>query len=256
MNIVRNTSELESAQRLMYDRLADFLVENLDLIHASVILEAGCGGGRLTMPFVEKVMRIKQKCKIIAFDISSGPYLGRLNLLKEKVRGMRFERVITTIEGDVKNMEAIDEESVDLIISNELFCDLDRQGLEMALKEFFRILKPNGQMAHGVLSPVPENEAQKLLIEADSYSLEKMEPKPSWFSPPSDEVAALMQKIGFRKIVMKYFEPNLKLGFKAALEQLNQWNTDPAFVQRRRKDIQKHGLEFPMEYVIFCEKPS
>ena len=148
----------------MYDRLADFLVENLDLIRASVILEAGCGSGQLTLPFAEKVVKIKQKCKIIAFDISSGPYMGRLDLLKEKVRERRLERVVTAIEGDVRNMEAIDEESVDLIISNELFCDLDRQGLGMALKEFFRILKADGQMAHGMLSPVPENEVLEFKI--------------------------------------------------------------------------------------------
>ena len=256
MSTIRDESELSFVQKSMYDRLADLLVENLDLSRVSIILEAGCGSGQLTMPFAEKVVRVKRGCKIIAFDISSGPYRGRLNLLKGKVKEKGLEGVIVAVEGDVRNMRAVDDESVDLIISNELFCDLDRRGLEMALNEFFRVLKHGGQMAHGVLSPVPQNKAQRLLIEADSYSLEKLEPKPGWFSPSSDEVAALMHNIGFRKIAVKYFEPNLRLRFKAALEQLKQWNTDPAFIRKRRKDLQEHGLEFPMEYEIFCENPS
>jgi ubiquinone/menaquinone biosynthesis C-methylase UbiE len=252
---MRDESELSFAQKSIYDRLADFLVENLDFSRVSIILEAGCGSGQLTIPFAEKVMRVKRGCKIIAFDISSGPYKGRLNLLKGKVKENGLDEVIVAVEGDVRNMRAIDDESVDLTISNELFCDLDRRGLEMALNEFFRVLKHGGQMAHGVLSPIPQNKPQRFLIEADSYSLEKLEPKPSWFSPSSDEVAALMHKTGFRKIVVRYFEPNLRLSFRAALEQLKHWKTDPAFIRRRRKDLREHGLEFPMEYIIFCEKP-
>ncbi|MDI6690475.1 MAG: class I SAM-dependent methyltransferase [Candidatus Bathyarchaeota archaeon] len=103
-------------------------------------------------------------------------------------------------------MKAMDDESVDLIISNELFCDLDRKGLKNALKEFYRILKHNGQMAHGELNPVAENVAQRLVIEADSFSMETLTQKYEWFSPFSDEVVVLMHRMGFKDITGKYFE--------------------------------------------------
>jgi hypothetical protein len=38
---------------MMYERLAAFLLENLVFDDVSVILEAGCGGGQLTIPFVK-----------------------------------------------------------------------------------------------------------------------------------------------------------------------------------------------------------
>jgi len=148
----------------------------------------------------------------------------------------------------------LEDESVDLIISNELFCDLDRNGLERAIKEFYRILKPNGQMAHGELNPAAENEAQRLLIEANAYSLETAQPKPEWFSPFSDEVAALMHKIGFKNIRVEYFETNVKMNFNKSIENLKEWKTDPAFIERHLNDLKGYGMEFPMEHVIFCQK--
>lgn len=246
--------KLESAFRLMYERLASFLVQNLDFKKILIILEAGCGRGQLTIPFVKKVMEIKESFKVIAFDISTGPYERDLDILKGKIGKERLQRFIMPVRGDVRNMEAVDDESVDLIISNELLCDLDRKGLERALQEFYRILRPNGQMAHGELIPIPENDAQRLLIEADTHSLKTSLPKPDWFSPFSDEVAALMHETGFKNITVKYFETNVKIGFTKAIEKLKKWNTDTAFIKRHLQDIKRHGLELPMEHIIFCKK--
>jgi len=67
---------------MMYERLAAFLLENLVFDDVSVIVEAGCGGGQLTMPFVKGVSKIKKDFKVIAFDISAGPYEGDLEILK------------------------------------------------------------------------------------------------------------------------------------------------------------------------------
>jgi len=245
---------MERALRLMYERLAEFMIENLDLTRVSAILEAGCGSGQLTLPFLNKIKKIKENFRYIAFDISAGPYEGDLEILTEKVQKERLKKLIVPIKGDVRNMKAIEDESIDLIISNELFCELNRDSLEKTLKEFYRILRQDGQMAHGELNPIPENDAQRLVIEANAYSLETMQPKPEWFSPFSDEVAALMHKIGFKNIRVKYFETNVKMDYETAIKKLKEWKTDPAFIQRRLNDIKRHGLEYPMEHVIFCEK--
>ena len=238
----------------MYNRLANFLVINIDFSGVSVILEAGCGSGNLTVPFAKSVMKILKEFRIIALDVAAGPYKGTLDILRERVRKENLEEFIEIVEGDVRSMSNIADESIDLIISNELFCDLDREGLEKALKEFYRVLKPNGQMAHGELIPVPENPAQKLLIEADSYSMETLTPKYEWFSPFSDEVAVLMHKIGFKNITVKYFETNVHLSFNYAVKQLREWNINPTFIKKHMNDLKKYGLEFPMEHIIFCKK--
>ncbi len=237
----------------MYERLAHFLVENLCLKEVSVILEAGCGSGQLTIPFLGKMMEVKKSFKLVALDLSAKPYKGDLRVLWEKTEKNRFGCLVSPVRGDARNI-GLQNESVDLIVSNELLCDLDKKGLESALREFHRILKPARQMVHGELVPVPESEAQKLLIEADAHSLETSLPKPGWFSPFSDEVASLMHKTGFENIAVKYFETGVKMDSSKAIEKLKGWNIDPIFIERRSQDIEKHGLELPMEHVIFCEK--
>jgi len=251
MKMVRELAELESARKLMYGRLADFMLQNIDISRVSTVLEAGCGRGSLTVHLAE---RIGERCKIIAFDIFEGPYRGDLENLRKTVQKMGLENIIKIVKGDVRNMKGINNETVDLILSNELFCDLDRQGLQRALQEFYRILKPKRQMVHGELIPAAENRAQELVIEANSYSLETMVPRPEWFSPTADEVVALMHKMGFTEFLVKYFKTNLRLGFDVALNVLKEWNTDPDFIVRHEKELRRYGLEFPMEHVIFSEK--
>lgn len=230
------------------------MVKNIDFREVSVILEAGCGSGQLTIPFAKKVMAILEEFKIIAFDVSIGPYRGALKVLREQIKREGLEKFVIPLKGDVRNMKTMDKKSVDLIISNELLCDLNRKRLEKTLKEFYRVLKPNGQMAHGEFNPVAENAAQKLLIEADSYSMETLTRRYEWFSPFSDEVAALMHKIGFKDITVKYFETNVHLPFNDAVKQLEEWKVSPTFIEKRMKELKKYGLEFPMEHIIFCKK--
>lgn len=239
--------------KMMYERLTDFLLENLVFDEVSVILEAGCGSGQLTIPLIKRVGKIKENFKIIAFDISAGPYKGDLDILEERIQKEGLESFVSIVNGDVRNMKEIADESIDLIISNELFCDLNKIGLEKALREFYRILKVGGRMAHGELSPIPENEAQKLLIKANSYSLESLKPKPKWFSPFSDEIAALLHKIGFKDIIVKYFESNVKMSYKEAIAYLKGW-VKKDFIKTHQKQLKKHGIEYPIEHVIFCKK--
>jgi len=245
---------LEKAVELMYERLAVFLVENLDFERVSTILEAGCGSGQLTIPFVRKLRKVKQGFRVIALDLSAGPYKGHLDVLKTRVRKEGLERFITPVNADVRNMDVIGDESVDLVVSNETLCELDRDGLERALREFYRVLKPDRQMVHGELMQAFENDAQRLLIEANLHSLETSLPRPPWVSPFSDEVAAFLHKIGFKDIAVRYFETNVKMGFNAALKKLKQWHIDPVFVKEHLQDIKRYGLEYPMEHLIFCRK--
>ena len=240
---------------MMYERLATFLVENLNFENVSTILEVGCGSGQLTIPFVRKIMLIKTSFKVMALDLSAGLYRGDLDILKSRLGKERLEALITPMNADVRNMDVIEDESVDLVVSNETLCELDRNGLEMALREFYRVLKSGGQMVHGELIQAFENDAQRLMIEANLHSLETSLPRPEWVSPFSDEVAARLHKIGFKDITVRYFETNLKFwGLNVVLSKLRQWHVDPVFVKEHLQDIERYGLEYPMEHLIFCRK--
>jgi ubiquinone/menaquinone biosynthesis C-methylase UbiE len=246
---------LEKAVKNMYERLAVFVVGNMDFEKVSTILEVGCGSGQLTLPFVRQVMRVKPSFRVIALDLSVGPYRGHLEILKTRLHEEGLEELVVPLNADVRNMNALADESVDLVISNETLCELDRNGLEKALREFCRVLKFGGQMMHGELIQAFENEAQKLMVEANLHSLETSLPRPEWVSPFSDDVAALLHKIGFKDIKVRYFETDVIFrDFNVALRKLRQWHVDPAFIKERTKDIRRYGLEYPMEHLIFCRK--
>lgn len=252
--IITDIKDFEVAKRKWYDRLASFMISLVDFSGIRAILEVGCGQGDLTIPFIKKLGANYEK--VIAFDSSVGPYAGDLEVLTERIKAEGLEANIEVKQGDCRNMKAINDESFDLIVSNELFCDLDKVGLEKALKELYRVLKTGGQMIHGELIPVATNKAQELLIEADlNYSLESTTPKgDGWFSPTVDYVAAIMHKTGFWNIHAHYLKTDLILSYDVAAKQLRHWQIDTRFIDENYRDLQRFGIEFPMEHIIVCEK--
>jgi ubiquinone/menaquinone biosynthesis C-methylase UbiE len=83
MRTATKVDALEAAKKEWYERLTDFMVGLANLKHVEIILEAGCGSGRLTMPLMEK---LDGKCKIVAYDLSAGPYKGDLEILRARIR--------------------------------------------------------------------------------------------------------------------------------------------------------------------------
>jgi len=246
--------EMNRPLKQMYERLARFLADRLNIEAGSVILEAGCGSGQLTIPFAKKILETTKEFRILALDSHSGPYRGDLEVLRTAIVEEGLDELVTPLTEDVRRMNEVQTESIDVIVSNELFCDLDHMGLEKTLREFYRVLNPRGQMAHGNLSPVAETPAQKLLIEGDSHSLETSTPKPGWFSPPTDEVVALLHGLNFRNITAVYFETNVRFGFDEAVDQLRKWTVDPRFIEDHIDELRRYGVEFPIEPFIFCTR--
>src|SRR5436309_8190626 len=140
--VAKSTSELSKAWTKYYDRLAAHFVKQIGQRRFNVILEAGCGKGQLTIPLLG---RLPRNVKMIAVDSSKGPYSGWLKELTQKLRTARLERRVHTIKSDARRIKDIEDASVDVVVSNELLCDLpyDSQ-LENALAEFYRILRPGG----------------------------------------------------------------------------------------------------------------
>lgn len=249
---ISEASQLEAAKKRMYERLANFIIKKLDIDRVDIAFEAGCGSGQLTISIAKKISGTR---KLIAYDSWSGPYQRDLGVLRCSLASEGLTDKVKIIKGNVKQIGIVDEK-VDLIFSNELFCDLDRNSSELTLKEFHRILKRGGQMVHAELDPKAENKAQELLIKADlHYSLEPLPFEGErWFSPTVDELSTLVHKNGFRNIQVGYFETNLKLGYEATVEQLKRWKIDMVFVKEHRNELKKCGIEYPKEHVIKCVK--
>ncbi|MFX1286293.1 MAG: class I SAM-dependent methyltransferase [Promethearchaeota archaeon] len=247
--------KLKPTVELMYNRLAEFILNEIELTENMTILEGGCGRGQLTIPLINLIEKKIHNYQYFAVDLSSGPYEHALDSLREKIAIKEWDTRIEVLEGDVTAINGVTDEFFSLILSNELFCDLGRMGLNKALSEFYRILKSNGQMCHSELIPFPANYPQELFIKADSYSIETVTSEYEWFSPCADEVIALMYKTGFREFKVKYFETNIKLAFNDALEELKGWHIDEGFIHTYENELKEHGIEYPLSHVIYCRKP-
>lgn len=237
--VLRRKEDIASAVAVYYSRLAAFMVDLVDITGSEIVLEAGCGNGSLTVP----LHSLLEPFLYICYDLYAGVYEPWLHTIQKKG--------IPLVKGDVKNISLLPE-SVDLIVSNELLCELTRKDTKRAVNEFYRVLKKGGTFVHGVLSPYPENRAQELVVLADTYSAEPCNKE--WFSPPADVLAGMLHKAGFFTIKILYFDELLRFEGEAAFEQIRMWETDPTFLEKYADEVREYGLEYPMEQVVYCCK--
>ena len=236
----RNPQDLERAWSLYYTRLAEHFAFKIDKRKLSVVLEAGCGKGQLTIPLARMM---PEKVKMIAVDSSRGPYKGWLGELEERLEDEGLGERVRVIKADVRRrIKGVLEGSVDLVVSNELLCDLpyDRE-LENALREFRRILRPNGLMIHGEWSSFPAVEPQSFLVKH----------WPSW-SP--DQLFPIMRKWGFHGFEASYFDTTIHFGYENAVGELRAWGADGRFLKHHEGILKHEGLDLPFEHVIRSQK--
>lgn len=232
-------SHLSKAWKRYYDKLAAHFVEQIGRRRFKVILEAGCGKGQLTIPLLR---RLPKNIKMIAIDSSEGPYTGWLKELSQELRTAGLEKRVQLIKSDVRKIKGVKDSSVDIVVSNELLCDLpfDSQ-LEKALREFYRILRPGGFMIHGEWSSSPAAEPQAFLVE-------------HWPSWTPDQLFSIMRKKGFHKFQVTYFGTTIQFGYQNALDELRTWGATETFLKRNDKMLKREGIELPYEHVVQCEK--
>jgi ubiquinone/menaquinone biosynthesis C-methylase UbiE len=237
--IARNPSDLSTAWTKYYDLLAAHFVEQIGRRKFRVILEAGCGKGQLTLPLLR---RLPRGVKIIAIDSSKGPYAGWLKELSQKLRTGGLEKRVRLFKSDARRIRGIEDECVDVIVSNELLCDLpyDSQ-LEKALTEFYRILRPGGFMIHGEWSSSPAAEPQTFLVK-------------HWPSWTPDQLFSIMRKKRFHKFQVTYFGTTIQFGYQNALDELRTWGATETFLKLNDKMLKRDGVELPYEHVVQCEK--
>jgi len=237
--IASSPKDLETARTRYYDRLATHFMEQIGRRRSRVILEAGCGKGQLTIPLISKLPR---NVKMIAIDSSAGPYAGWLKELAKKLRMNGFEKRVRLIRSDARRIKGVGDESVDVVVSNELLCDLPYDPeLEEALGEFYRILRSGGFMIHGEWSSSPAVEPQAFLVE-------------HWPSWTPDQLFAIMRKSGFHDFQVSYFGTTIHFGYENAVEELRGWGANETFLKRYDKLLKRDGIELPFEHIVQCQK--
>jgi ubiquinone/menaquinone biosynthesis C-methylase UbiE len=237
--VAESPSDLSKAWTGYYDRLADHFIELIGQRRFQVILEAGCGKGQLTIPLLR---RLPPKVQLIAIDSSKGPYKGWLTELGRKLRTAGLERRVQAIKSDARRIRGIEDATIDIVVSNELLCDLpDDFQLEKALSEFYRILQPGGLMIHGEWSSAPAAEPQAFLVK-------------HWPSWTPDQLFSIMRKRGFRKFQVTYFGTTIRFGYANAVEELRTWGASETFLRRNNEMLRREGIELPYEHMIRCEK--
>jgi len=231
--------QLVGAWAKYYDRLAGHFLSQIGQRKFRTILEAGCGKGQLTIPLLR---RVPNRVEMIAVDSSRGPYSGWLDELGKALRKTELGKRVRLIRSDAKRIRGVEDESVDIIVSNELLCDLpyDSQ-LEKALGEFYRILRPRGLMIHGEWSSSPAVEPQAFLVK-------------HWPSWTPDQLFAIMRRVGFDKFQVTYFGTTIHFGYVNAIQELRGWGATETLLKRYDKLLKRKGIELPFEHVVQCQK--
>lgn len=118
-----------------------FLWDGIDL-HGKVVLEGGTSWGNTTRIIAEKVIANRWVTELISVDIDDSHF----DEIEKDIKNY-FKKLILR-QGDLSNLEFIPSESIDIIICNYTLSSVEQFPLRVmkALKEFYRVLKPEGQL--------------------------------------------------------------------------------------------------------------
>ncbi len=155
------------------------LLERLELKPGQMVLDAGCGTGRL-VPFISG--KIGPEGKLIAVDVSS-------NMLKIARQKFNFHNVVF-IQADVCELDAA--ELFDRVICLCLFPHLPDK--ERGLRAFKNYLKPDGQL---IIAHTASRE------EVNSYHARLPEPICYDQLPDRNQMINLLQKTGFKLLELE-----------------------------------------------------
>lgn len=231
--------DIPSAYSKYYSRLADEFINLIKPLHPSTVLEAGVGQGQLTLPLLRK---LPAKTKVIGVDASRGAYAGWVDELAFKAKKAGIRNRIRLVKADVRSIRSIRRASVDVIVSNELICDLSQERqLMRAFQEFHRLLRPGGKMIHGEWTSQAEDKIQGLTVK-------------HWPTWNPDQIFSQLEQVGFRDIRATYFDTTINFGDQAAINELLTWGASPNMIRKNSRAIKKNGIRLPFEHIIDCRR--
>jgi len=136
-----------------YQELLDAIISTLEIKEGNIILDAGCGTGNLAMKMKEK------GAKVIGIDICAEA-LDRYHKKQPKA-----EKIIHDLEETLP----FPDNYFDKLALNNVIYTLDKHKREIIFKEFYRVLKPGGN----IVAANPRKEMKSYIIYVDAVKKNK-----------------------------------------------------------------------------------
>jgi cyclopropane fatty-acyl-phospholipid synthase-like methyltransferase len=208
----------------------------------STVLELGCGKGQLTIPLAGVL-----KSNIIAVDSSKES----LRLLKRSLEKVNLEKKVTTVEGDLRNLE-LENGSVDGVVSNFFFGWVSENDAKRVVRNTTAALKNGSIMLHSDFLPLAHNPARSVAVD-QGRAKNNSDPSVRWWEP--GELCNLLVDSGLEDVRIRFFDWKILFDYENSLEQLKRWGATREFIKSRESELRDHGLELPRSFIITARKP-
>jgi len=250
MRLIKKSFEIENALSEYHTDLASTIFREVEENSFTRIVEIGSGSGTFTMPLLEVLGNSFET--LFCIDSYTGPYKHDKKTLQSKLVDRNFGSKVKVIEKDIRDLGTV-AKNVDLIIGHEVLCDLNSELVEQVMATCYNSLNNDGMFIHSEFSPFALNRAEELLHKINDSSEDPIS-NTTWFSPSADELGGIAYKVGFRSINVSYQKILIKFMKNAAFEMVGRWKTKDEFLQNYSEEIEKIGIEYPMEQILYCIK--
>jgi SAM-dependent methyltransferase len=257
----------------------EYFWKDVDL-NGKVVLDAGTGLGLTTCEIARLIYQEKQRGKIISVDVDPEAFEQARKLLQtqERLELAKLKRprklldLVDFVKADLSNMSEIASESVDIVVSTRTLADINSFPCRVTkvIAEFYRVLKPDGQVVVSDECPVLVSSNQEEEVAVKRWQLVKaishLTGRPHANEIEPEDLEFTMHLVGFRECRWASFKgdkiPQRRIDHfvKSTTQQVNRIKDSRlknAFLEEITKIegiFNKQGGIFPSQYILHAQK--